>query len=167
MASLNQMNALGNLVRNPDLRFTPSGTAICEFTIAISRKSKNNDEVLYLVVVAWGKIGENCKQYLAKGSAALVNGYLKEEKYTTRDGANRSTIKLVAENVQFISNNNQAQATNEESNQTYETNKNQSQNRSFYGSSSYSSHAEQPPRHAFEDGPKADNDSPVDTEIPF
>lgn len=93
----------GKLTRDPELRHTPSGSPVCEMTIAVNRKFNGKDDVCYIDVIVWGKSGENCARYLSKGSSTLVEGYLKQETWTTQDGSRRNKIKLVAENVQFMS----------------------------------------------------------------
>ncbi|MDD4817326.1 MAG: single-stranded DNA-binding protein [Victivallaceae bacterium] len=104
MPSINVCVIMGNLTKDPSLLCTPSGSPVCEMTIAVNRKSKNRDEACFLDVVSWGKSAENCQKYLAKGSCVLVHGYLKQETWTDRNGGGRrSRLRLVAENVQFIS----------------------------------------------------------------
>lgn len=94
----------GNLVRDPELRFTQGGSPVCELTIAVNRKANGREDVCYIDIVVWGKPAENCNRYLSKGASALVEGYLKQETWEDRNtGQRRSKLKLVAENVQFIS----------------------------------------------------------------
>ena len=107
MASLNKVFLLGNLTRDPDLRYTPSGAAVCEFGLAISRRFSANgadqDEVCFVDIVVWSKQAENCKQYLAKGSPALIEGRLQFDQWEDRNGGGkRSRLRVLAERVQFV-----------------------------------------------------------------
>ena len=105
MASLNKVFLLGNLTRDPDLRYTPSGSAVCEFGIAVSRRFSANgaeqDEVCFVDIVVWSKQAENCKQYLSKGSPALIEGRLQFDQWEDRNGGGkRSRLRVLAERVQ-------------------------------------------------------------------
>ena len=109
MASFNQVILVGNLTRDPELRVTPKGTAICQFGLAVNRQYKDDsgqtrDETTFVDIEAWGKQGELISKYLTKGSPALVQGRLKldqwEDKTTQQK---RSKLKVVLENVQFLS----------------------------------------------------------------
>ena len=109
MASFNQVILVGNLTRDPELRVTPKGTAICQFGLAVNRQFKDEsgqtrDETTFVDIEAWGKQGELVAKYLTKGSPALVQGRLKldqwEDKQTQQK---RSKLKVVLENVQFLS----------------------------------------------------------------
>jgi len=107
MASLNKVFLLGNLTRVPELRYTPSGAAVCEFGLAVNRKYVSNnqekDETCFVNIVVWGKQGESCQRYLEKGSAAMIEGRLQFDQWDDRDtGKKRSTLRVVAERVQFI-----------------------------------------------------------------
>ena len=107
MASLNKVFLLGNLTRDPDLRYTPSGAAVCEFGLAVSRRFSANgaeqDEVCFVDIVVWSKQAENCKQYLSKGSPALIEGRLQFDQWEDRNGGGkRSKLSVVADQVTFI-----------------------------------------------------------------
>ena len=106
MASLNKVFLLGNLTRDPDLRYTPSGSAVCEFGLAVSRRSANGadqDEVCFVDIVVWSKQAENCKQYLSKGSPALIEGRRQFDSWEDRNGGGkRSKLRVLAERIQFI-----------------------------------------------------------------
>ncbi|MEI8245597.1 MAG: single-stranded DNA-binding protein [Lentisphaerota bacterium] len=106
MASLNKVIIMGILTRNPDLKRTGSGTAVCEIGLALNRKGtgKAKDEVCFVDVVVWGKTAESCGKYLSKGSTAMFEGRLSLEQWTdSASGARRSRMKVIAESVQFIS----------------------------------------------------------------
>lgn len=108
MANLNKCMLMGNLTKDPELRVTPKGTAICQFSIAINRKYKDAagadcEEVTYVDIEAWGKTGENVAKYMTKGHPIFVEGRLRldvwEDK-TTKE--KRSRMKVVCDNVQFL-----------------------------------------------------------------
>lgn len=109
MASLNKVILIGNLTREPEVRFTPKGTAVCDLSIAINRKWRDDsgntqEEVTYVEIAVWGKTAENCGQYLKKGSSACFEGRLQLETWDDKTtGQKRSKIKVVAEQVQFLS----------------------------------------------------------------
>lgn len=109
MATLNKAMLIGNLTRDPELRYTATGTAICEFSLAINSKRKDKtsgeyiEEVSFFDVVAWAKTGEICAQYLKKGKLTLVEGHLKQDRWEDKtSGQKRSKVVVVAENVQFL-----------------------------------------------------------------
>jgi single-strand DNA-binding protein len=107
VASFNKVILMGNLTRDPDLRFTSSGQAICNFGLAVNRKWTSKDgqrqeDVTFIRIKVWGRQGENCAQYLKKGSACMVDGRLESSKWETKEGEKRTTIEVVAENVQFL-----------------------------------------------------------------
>lgn len=110
MASLNKVILIGNLTRDPDLRFTPRGAAVCDLSIAVNRKWRDEqtgeakEEVTYIEITVWGKQAENVGKYLAKGSSACFEGRLHMESWEDKQtGQKRSKLKVVAEAVQFLS----------------------------------------------------------------
>lgn len=106
MASLNKVILIGNLTRDPELRYTPSGLAIAKFGLAVNDKFKQGDEwkekVNFIDIVVWGKQGENCSEYLAKGRSVCVDGRLQYSSWETEEGQKRSKIEVVAERVVFL-----------------------------------------------------------------
>lgn len=108
MPNFNQFIGMGHLTRDPELRYTPKGTAICGCGIAINRNWKSEGgeqqtEVLFLDLTAWGRRGEVFSQYLKKGSAVHIQGYLKLDQWEDRQtGAKRSKISCTVENFQFL-----------------------------------------------------------------
>lgn len=98
----------GRLTRDPNSSYTQKGTAVCSFDVAVNRryldKASNEwkDDVTYVPVVAWGPIAEKCKDKLKKGSPVHVEGRLASGEYTDKSGANRKTLKIVANRVQFL-----------------------------------------------------------------
>jgi single-strand DNA-binding protein len=109
MAYLNKVFLIGNLTRDPELRMTPKGTAICQFGIAVNRQFKDEsgatrDETTFVDIEAWGKQGELVAKYLNKGSLAMVEGRLKFDQWEDKtSGQKRSKLKVVLDNVQFLS----------------------------------------------------------------
>lgn len=107
MANLNKVFIIGNLTRDPELRYTPSGTAVANLRIAVNRRYKDKSgeakqEVCYLTVVSWDKQAEVCNQYLHKGSPLFVEGRLQSRTWDGADGKKRSVIEIRAERVQFL-----------------------------------------------------------------
>jgi len=107
MANYNRAILMGNLTRDPELRYIPSGSAVANLRLAINRtyKSQNGEqkeEVTYVNVVVWGKQAENCAEYLAKGRSVFVEGRLQSRQWETEDGQKRSVLEVVADRVQFL-----------------------------------------------------------------
>lgn len=102
----NKVIVLGNLTRSPQLKYAPSGTAICEFGLAVNRKYKQGEElkeeVCFLDVTVFGRQAESAAQYLDKGRQALVEGRLQQQRWETEDGQKRSKIVVIAESVVFV-----------------------------------------------------------------
>ncbi len=106
-ANLNKVFLIGNLTRDPELRFTPQGTAIAKFGIAVNRQYKGSDgefkkETNFFNIIVWGKAGENCSKFLTKGRAVHVEGRLQNRTYETQDKQKRTVTEIVADNVQFL-----------------------------------------------------------------
>jgi single-strand DNA-binding protein len=105
MVTFNRVILAGNLVRDPETRFLPSGVAVTSFSIAVNRRYKSNnevkEEVSFFDVSVFGKTGENCAEYLSKGRPVLVEGRLRQRSWEA-DGVKRSKIEVVADNVQFL-----------------------------------------------------------------
>ena len=106
MASFNKVVLLGNLTRDPDLKFTQSGSALCKLGLAVNQKYKKGDEwvedPVFVDITVWGKQAENCAEYLKKGSPVLVDGRLNFSQWKTDDGQKRSKIDVTANSVQFL-----------------------------------------------------------------
>lgn len=95
---MNKIFLIGHLGKDVELRQTQSGDAVANFSLAV----KNNNDTLWMYVVAWKKTAENAAKYLHKGSKAAVVGYLTEEKYTDREGVERKTMKVNATEIEFL-----------------------------------------------------------------
>jgi single-strand DNA-binding protein len=107
MASLNQVFLVGNLVRDPELRYTPGGDAVANLRIAVNRVYNTRDgekkeETCFVTVVVWRKQAEVCGEYLSKGSPVLVEGRLQSRSWETSEGEKRSALEVVARRVQFL-----------------------------------------------------------------
>ncbi len=107
-AQLNKVFIIGNLTRDPELRYIPSGTAVCSFSVAVNRKytsnGKQKEEVSFIKVQAWGKLAETSGEYLSKGSQVLVEGALKQERWEDEaTGKMRDKTLVSALAVQFLS----------------------------------------------------------------
>ena len=107
MANLNKVFLIGNLTRDPELRYIPSGTAVATFTVASNRvytsaAGEKKEEVCFVRVVSWARQAELCGEYLTKGSPVFVEGRLQSRSWETPDGQKRSTIEVVAQNIQFL-----------------------------------------------------------------
>ncbi|SHJ93613.1 single-stranded DNA-binding protein [Paramaledivibacter caminithermalis] len=100
---MNSVVLIGRLTRDPELRFTAgSGRAVATFTIAVDRPYSKNNETDFFRVVVWGKPGENCANYLAKGRLVGVQGRIQNNNYQTSTGEKRYTTEIVADRVQFL-----------------------------------------------------------------
>lgn len=108
MASLNHVQVIGNLGRDPEIRYAPSGDAIATLAIATTSKWKDKntgdakEETEWHRVTFFGRMGEICGQYLKKGSSVYVQGRLKTTKYTDKDGIERYTTGIIGENMQML-----------------------------------------------------------------
>lgn len=105
--SLNRVQLIGNLTRDPELRYTPSGTAVCTFSIATNRSWKTEsgdmrDEAEFHRIVAWDKLAEICSQLLKKGTRAYVEGRLQTRKWQTKDAQERQTTEIVISEMMVL-----------------------------------------------------------------
>ena len=107
MASLNKVLMIGNLTRDPELRYIPSGSAVASFTVAMNRVYKlqtgeKKEETSFVRVVVWGRMAEICGEYLKKGRPVFVEGRLQSRSWDGPDGQKRSAVEVIAMNVQFL-----------------------------------------------------------------
>jgi len=107
MANVNKVLLIGRLTRDPELRYTPGGTAVCDLGIAIGHKWKAADgswkeDTCFVDVTVWQKQAENCAEYLKKGREVFVEGRLALDQWQAPDGQKRSKLKIVALSVQFL-----------------------------------------------------------------
>ena len=109
MAGYNRVIIMGNLTADPEIRYIPSGTAVCDLRVAVTTvKSKGKGEgkkedTVFIDVTTWDRMAENCNEYLSKGRPILVEGRLTQDTWEdAKTGAKRSKIKVVANTVQFL-----------------------------------------------------------------
>ena len=107
MANFNKIFLIGNLTKDPELRYTPQGTAVVNLRLAVNRKFKNKnqelkEETCFVTVVAWSRQAETCNQYLHKGSSVFVEGRLQSRSWEDNAGQKRSVIDVRADRVQFL-----------------------------------------------------------------
>jgi len=105
--SVNKVIILGRLGQDPELKYTPGGMAVCNFTVATSeswadKAGQKQERTEWHRVVVWGKLGELCNQYLAKGRQAFIEGSLQTRSWDDKSGQKRYTTEIVAKTVQFI-----------------------------------------------------------------
>ncbi len=104
---LNKVIAVANLAKDPDLKYTASGTAVCNLRLAINRQydgkgGEKKQEACFITAVVWGKRAENCIEYLHKGDPLFLEGRLQSRSWEDGQGQKRSAIEIVIENIQFI-----------------------------------------------------------------
>ena len=107
MANLNKVMLIGNLTRDPELKYTPGNQAVCEVGLAVNRKYRTKDgedreETTFVDCEAWGKQAEVIKQYMTKGKPLFIEGRLKLDTWEDKDGGKRSKMRVVIENFQFL-----------------------------------------------------------------
>lgn len=107
MANMNKVMLMGNLTRDPELKFTPGNQAVCELGLAINRKyrtkeGEDREETTFVDCEAWGKQAEVLKQYMSKGKPIFIEGRLKLDTWEDKEGGKRSKMRVVIENFQFI-----------------------------------------------------------------
>lgn len=106
MASFNKVLLMGNLTRDPELRYTASGAAVASFGLAVNRKYKAGDEwkeeVCFVDITVWAKQAENCAEYLHKGSPVFLEGRLNFQSWESDTGQKRNKLEVVANNIQFL-----------------------------------------------------------------
>jgi single-strand DNA-binding protein len=106
-ANINRVVLVGNLTRDPELRNTPSGTAVCSLRIAVNTRRKDStgqwtEKPNYFDITVWGNQGESCAQYLAKGRPVAVDGRLEWREWDAQDGTTRQAVEIIADSVQFL-----------------------------------------------------------------
>ena len=105
---LNKIMLIGNLGRAPEMSYTPSGSAVTKFSVAVSRRSKDRqsgesrEETTWFSVVAWERLAEICNQYLHKGSKVYLEGRMTSRKYTDKDGIERTVWDVVLNDMQML-----------------------------------------------------------------
>jgi single-strand DNA-binding protein len=151
--SFNKIIAIGNLGRDPELRYTPQGDAVCDFSIAVNDRKRDKageyqDVTTWFKVTLWRKLAENASKYLTKGRSVYVEGRLQVEEWTDRDGKNRHTLVIQGSDIHFIGDNRGDEMSSNSTSDNDFSNQNDSD----------------PSRAA---GGKEISDSPADDDIPF
>ncbi len=108
MASLNKIMVIGNCGRDPELRMTPNGKPVASFSVAVNRgftgaSGEREEQTEWFNIVAWNRLAEICQQYLTKGRLVYVEGRLQTRKWTDRENQQRTTVEIVANDIQFLS----------------------------------------------------------------
>ncbi len=111
--SFNKIIIVGNLGRDPELRYTPQGTAVCNFSMATNEKRRDKsgeqqDITTWFRITLWNRQAENASKYLQKGSPVYIEGRLKLDEWTDRDGKTRQTLDVTATDMQFLGNANKS-----------------------------------------------------------
>ena len=107
-ANINRVVLVGNLTRDPELRHTPTGTAVCSLRIAVNSRRKDGasgewiEKPNYFDITVWGNQGESCAQYLSKGRPVAIDGRLDWREWEAQDGTKRQAVEIIAENTQFM-----------------------------------------------------------------
>jgi single-strand DNA-binding protein len=101
--SVNNWHGIGNLGKDPELRYTQSGKAVCSFSIAITDKVNGEDRTEWVNIVAWQKLAEICSEYLEKGKKVYIQGRLQTRSYEDRDGNRRYITEVVAYSMEMLS----------------------------------------------------------------
>jgi len=99
--SYNRVILVGNLTRDPEIKYTQSGKGVTKFSLAVNNP-RNKDETTFVDIVAWDKLGETCNKYLKKGSNTLVEGRLVIRSYDDKDGNKRKATEVVIDNMQML-----------------------------------------------------------------
>ncbi|BAU26290.1 single-strand binding protein [Aneurinibacillus soli] len=161
---LNRAILLGRLTKDPELRYTQNGTAVATFSLAVDRRTTNQQgerETDFLNIVVWSKLAELCAQYLKKGRQAAVEGRIQTRNYENKEGRRVYVTEIVAENVQFIGGQGQGQGGSGFQDEPYSGGGFGQAPSSGGGSRS---------RDAFNDNPFADTQKPIDIsddDLPF
>lgn len=108
MSSFNKITIVGHLGRDPVLRYTPQGTAVCDFSVATTERRSgagggdSQDITTWFKITLWGKQAEVANQYLSKGKQVYIEGRLRQSEYTDREGVKRTSLEVTASDIQFL-----------------------------------------------------------------
>ena len=100
---MNALTIIGNLTNDPTVRATAQGITVCDFTVAVNRRQKGDQEADFFRVTAWRQLGDNCSRFLSKGRKVAVRGPVSARTYTAKDGSTRVSLEVTAEDVEFLS----------------------------------------------------------------
>jgi len=104
---MNKIMLIGNLGKDPEMNYTPSGVAVTKFSLAVNRNTKTptgekQEETEWFNIVAWRQLAETCNTYLHKGSKVFIEGRLTQRKYTDRDGNQRTAVDVIANDMEML-----------------------------------------------------------------
>jgi single-strand DNA-binding protein len=104
---MNKIMLIGNLGRDPEMNYTPNGTAIAKFSLAVNRVTKSatgerQEETEWFNIVAWQQLAERCSTYLKKGQKVFIEGRLSTRKYTDKNGVERTAVEVIASDMEFL-----------------------------------------------------------------
>jgi len=104
---MNKIMLIGNLGRDPEMNYTPNGTAIAKFSLAVNRVTKSatgerQEETEWFNIVAWQQLAERCSTYLKKGQKVFIEGRLATRKYTDKNGVERTAVEVIASDMEFL-----------------------------------------------------------------
>lgn len=102
MSSFNKAILVGRLTRDPEIKYTPQGSQLTKFGLAVDRIRSKNNETDFFNITAWQRLAEVCGQYLKKGKLVLIEGELRTRRYETQDGQKRTSFEVVAQNMQML-----------------------------------------------------------------
>ena len=137
--SFNKITIIGNLGRDPELRYTPQGTAVCDFSVAVNDRKRDKagewqDVTTWFKITFWGKQAENASKYITKGRQVYIEGRLQLEEWTDRDGNNRSTLAVQGSELQFLGERGEVSENNSTGDSSYaNSNSNSGPNEEFSG----------------------------------
>lgn len=106
---MNKLIIIGNLTADPQLRTTPNGVSVCDFTLAVNDRKGGDNNATYFRVTVWRQLGEVCHKYLAKGRKAFVSGPVSVRTYQDRNGETRASLEVTADDVEFLSSREESQ----------------------------------------------------------
>lgn len=109
MSDLNVCALTGNLTADPEIRYTPKGTPVCDFTLAVNTGFGDNQKTSFIGMTSWGKVAENMQKYLGKGSKVSVHGRISQESWES-EGKKRSKTKVIVEQLNFLNSKKREQA---------------------------------------------------------
>src|SRR5215469_3401012 len=103
---MNKIMLIGNLGRDPDMSYTPSGKAVTRFSLAVNRRVKSSERTAedteWFNIVAWENLAETCNNYLHKGTKVFIEGRLQQRKYTDKEGAQRTAVEVIATEMEIL-----------------------------------------------------------------
>lgn len=102
MAALNKVILIGRLTHDPELRYTPNGQPVANFSLAVDRKLSKNDETDFIPVVAWRRLAEICNEFLHKGKLVAIEGRLQVRSYEDKEGRRQRAFEVVADEMQML-----------------------------------------------------------------